>query len=384
MKKIIAITAMVAAAAGIAFAAEASVTARGSGSLLNFSTKEGEKVKMFTIDNTNNDHYEWDQAGLKFDFSGEKAGGSFRIDGHDHWIEAMTAWCKPIDQLKITIGDLNVATNAETIDWSKLYNVDTVGFGLSLAPIDGFTLDLNFGKDGYGSWLEKNQVARILAKASYGADFGTVSAVFGYKGETITEGKAATTKKYVGTGDTKRYLSDDEVSLLTALGETISSETISATDDVKNKDSELVIGGGFSGNAGPVSFFADVAATLAPQADDKLSSVGFDAFATFSQDALTAKAYVKAAINPNLKDEAKTDVAFKVRADYSLGAITPYLVIKSDDVIVKDGNIGLVVKPGFTTSVDECAIDVAVETTIKSDSDTNFKVAVPVSFKVKF
>ena len=146
-----------------------------------------------------------------------------------------------------------------------------------------------------------------------------------------------------------------------------------------------MFGAGYSGNAGPVSFFADVAATIKPQADKAFDSVGFDAFATFAQDALTAKAYVKANIKPNEDDsKKKADVAFKLKGEYNLGAVTPYIVIKSDDLIVDDGLIGLTVKPGFTTNVGECAIDVAVEAVVKSAKGTDFKVGVPVSFKVKF
>ena len=377
MKKIIAITAMVAAAAGIAFAAEANVTARGSINVLQFESTDGAKPKVFTIDNTNNDHYEWDQGGLKFDFSGEKAGGSFVMDGHDGtYIESMTVWCKPIEMLKLSVGDQNVATNVETIDWSKLYNVDTKGFGVTLSPVEGFNFDLIFGKDGYGDWLANEELARILAKASYGADFGTASVVFGYKGETITAAKAATDATY-GWVD-----HDDDPS---TAPQWLAIAGSAATDAVKNKDSELVFGAGYSGNAGPVSFFADVAATIKPQADKAFDSVGFDAFATFAQDALTAKAYVKANIKPNEDDsKKKADVAFKLKGEYNLGAVTPYIVIKSDDLIVDDGLIGLTVKPGFTTNVGECAIDVAVEAVVKSAKGTDFKVGVPVSFKVKF
>ena len=366
-----------AAAAGIAFAAEANVTARGSINVLQFESTDGAKPKVFTIDNTNKDHYEWDQGGLKFDFSGEKAGGSFRIDGHDApYIEAMTVWCKPIEMLKLSVGDQNVATNVETIDWSKLYNVDTKGFGVTLSPVEGFNFDLIFGKDGYGDWLANEELARILAKASYGADFGTASVVFGYKGETITAAKAATAATYGWVDD------DDDPSTDPVWGTIAGS---AATDAVKNKDSELVFGAGYSGNAGPVSFFADVAATIKPQADKAFDSVGFDAFATFAQDALTAKAYVKANIKPNEDDsKKKADVGFKLKGEYNLGAVTPYIVIKSDDLIVDDGLIGLTVKPGFTTNVGECAIDVAVEAVVKSAKGTDFKVGVPVSFKVKF
>ncbi|MEE3313370.1 MAG: hypothetical protein VZR56_04325 [Treponema sp.] len=382
---------LVAAAAGIAFAAEANVTARGSMNVVQFESTSGAKPKVFSFDNNNNDHYEWSQGGLKFDFSGEKAGGSLVMDGHDSIIESMTVWCKPLDVLKLTIGDQNVCTNVESIDWSKLYNVDTKGFAVTLSPVEGFNLDLVFGKDGYGDWLNNGDLARILAKASYSADFGTASVVFGYKGDSHGFMNGATALDdveygYYRDGDTWKYGIVNEES------------NTYAGDDVEyksKKDSELVFGAGFSGNAGPVSFFADVAATIAPQADKAFSSVGFDAFATFAQDALTAKAYVKANIKPNASGKAKTDVGFKLKGEYSLGDVTPYVVISSDDLIIDDGDIGLKIKPGFTANVGECAIDVAVEAKIKQarsvDNDTRvvtpakaFTVGIPVSFKVSF
>jgi len=393
MKKIIAITAMVAAAAGIAFAAEASVTARGSMNVLQFESTSGAKPKVFSFDNNNNDHYEWAHGGLKFDFSGEKAGGSLVMDGHDSIIESMTVWCKPLDVLKLTIGDQNVCTNAETIDWSKLYNVDTKGFAVTLSPVEGFNLDLVFGKDGYGDWLNNGDLARILAKASYSADFGTASVVFGYKGDghkfvNKTTGADVTGYEYGYYQDG----SDWKYGIVSRNTNTYAGDDIESTS---KKDSELVFGAGFSGNAGPVSFFADVAATIKPQADKAFSSVGFDAFATFAQDALTAKAYVIAKINPNASGKAKTDVGFKLKGEYNLGVVTPYVVISSGDLIVEDGDIGLKIKPGFTANVGECAIDVAVEANIKNAPSTNnttrvvtpakaFTLGIPVSFKVKF
>ena len=383
---------LVAAAAGIAFAAEANVTARGSMNVVQFESTSGAKPKVFSFDNNNNDHYEWSQGGLKFDFSGEKAGGSLVMDGHDSIIESMTVWCKPLDVLKLTIGDQNVATNVESIDWSKLYNVDTKGFAVTLSPVEGFNFDLVFGKDGYGDWLSNGDLARILAKASYSADFGTASVVFGYKGDShkfVDKTTGAAAPAGVGYG---YYLDGDDWKYGITAGNTYLGDTY---EYKSQKDSELVFGAGFSGNAGPVSFFADVAATIKPQADKAFDSVGFDAFATFAQDALTAKAYVKANIKPNASGKAKTDVGFKLKGEYSLGDVTPYVVISSDDLIIDDGDIGLKIKPGFTANVGECAIDVAVEAMIKQAPSVNdttgvvtpakaFTVGIPVSFKVSF
>ncbi len=374
-----------AAAAGIAFAAEANVTARGEINVLQFNSISGAKPTVFSTSNTNDDRYEWDNGGFKFDFSGEKAGGSFVVDGWSHGnspIESMTVWCKPIDMLKLSIGDQNVSSNQESIDWSKIYDNSTKGFGISLYPVDGFSFDFIVGKDGYGAWLENDVISKVLAKASYSADFGTAFAFFGFQGETRTLPAGTHYGYYTEDGDSWKY------GIVNAAGSNVDAlgEEYEAT---KNKDGKVDFGAGFSGSAGPISFFADVLATIKPQADKAFDNFTFDAFASFSQDALTAKAYVKAAINPNKEEEEKTDIGFMLKGEYNLGLVTPYVEIKSGDVIAKDGNIGLVIQPGFTTNVGECAIDVSCNATIKSagsatSPDIPFQVSVPVTFKVKF
>jgi len=335
MKKIIAITAMAATMAAAAMAAEVSARAKVAGSLVDGSTKENSDITFLKIEDPNSGHYDWSQTGIFIEFNGEKAGGKLTVDQSGS-LNSTTVWIKPIEMLKLTFGNAWYGLNTESIDWTTAQDAGGYGYSMSLTPVAGLTIDAALlGGWKYNiPWFDGDKFNTTVLKVGYGADFGTVSALL--KFDQVTD------------------------------------------------CADLVFGAGYAGSAGPVSFFADVWGYVEPSADKPFDQLMFDAFAAFTQDALTVKGYAKFTLDTNAAENTKTNALlglnFKAYASYNLGAATPYVVVKSDDVIAD--HINLVVKPGVTFNVGECACDVAAQLTFDADADTVMKFSVPVAFSV--
>ena len=71
-------------------------------------------------------------------------------------------------------------------------------------------------------------------------------------------------------------------------------------------------------------------------------------------------------------------VGMSAKFSYALDGITPYIYIKDANFLAD--SFSMTIKPGFTTNVGCCAIELAVDITAAS----TIKVDVPVNFKVSF
>lgn len=176
MKKIVGIIAAAVMAASV-FAVDLNSMIQIGGDLMSYDGENFKALEANNYDPSNDSDYLW-----KLSASGDKAGAeiwSWSIDGN---VTSKKVWFKPIDQLKVTIGDLYTSSiaNPQFGWWAKqelaaygfMFDValDGVSFTAMLAPgagnywlnpsadkvfggkIGSFWLDSKFGFDGIGNF----------------------------------------------------------------------------------------------------------------------------------------------------------------------------------------------------------------------------------------
>ncbi len=326
MKKIVGILAAAAVAAS-AFAADLSAGVRLAGDLFNYDGATGD-VKALMLKNEN----QFWHAPLTLTISSDRAGGTFKFTDGDNGSAFTTGkwaiWFKPFDVLKVNLGTIDKSMNVETIDYGgRLINYDAWGASLDV-NVDAFsmTLSLITGKGDY--WFSKPNgsdvsVGQLNFYAQYGADFGTISAMF----------------------------------------------------DAKNKFDTLSFGVGYKNTFDPVTIFVDAAFYKKATAN----GIGADFDIVFAQDALNIQAYAKWTADDitNINMSTMTLLAL-AKFSYTLDKGTVYLYFKDADIL--ESSFGCTIKPGFTSSVGIMNYEIAVQFDIAS----SVKISVPVNFKVNF
>ena len=320
MKKIVGILAVAAMATSM-FAADVSAKVKLTGSILNY---DGD-VSAMKLNNHQSHNWEPD---LALSTSTDNAGATVKFKTMNEWGSGegetttdWNIWFKPMDMLKVNIGTVDVALNKETIDWSSVTSVASAGgYGVEVNTNGIFVgAYLDMGWD--NSWFVKDTIAKTSAKFAYSADFGTISAMF-----------------------------------------------------VMNDKDNLEVGAGFANSSfvEGLSFFVDAKFVKAAA-----NSVVADAFAAYSNGALTVKGYVNPTISLDGGDPA---LKIKARVDYRLDACNIFAVVLDDDIIGK-GN--LVIKPGVSGNVGICGWECRAEITAPLNGG-DVSEAVPVEFTVNF
>lgn len=319
MKKIMAVAAMAAMVAGAAFAVDVSGQVKATGNAVAGSNKDGDTVKVLTLDNLNNSG----DTKLSFSASGEKAGASFDIKEGGNIADA-GIWFKPVDMVKVSVGKSWTCINMEEIDWSNIMDFGGTGYAVEVTPVAGLTADVYLldGSWSYGAFMTGKTISALGAKVSYGADFGTVTVLAGY------------------TGTTKVAL-------------------------------------GYAGNIAGITLKAD--AVTAINADGKFTDVNGDLYVGATVAGVSLKGYVKETTNLAGADPV-IGLGFKAAAGYTLGAVNLGLTVKSDNVLAD--YLGLAVNTSVGFSVGECSIGTGLNLTFNVDADTSVKYEVPLSFTV--
>ena len=357
MKKIVGILAAAAIAASV-FAADVSAGVRLEGSLFNW---DGSNASALTLKH-NNQYY---HAPISFSISDDKAGGQLKLtdldDGNYVYADATKnppvaekavantgnvvssawqIWFKPVDVLKITVGCWANTLNQEKIDWcnsdSKIAGDDgNLGsWVITLAPIDGLSIDLAFTQEFGKFWFQSNEIASLAFMMHYGADFGTISAMF----------------------------------------------------DARSNFKDLRFGAGYANNFSGLDMFVNV---LGFYNGDDFKKVRGEVYLGYAADALNIQAFIVGGYNlkggwdnswwhVGASGAAGAFVGMSAKFSYALDGITPYIYIKDTNFLAD--SFSMTIKPGFTTNVGCCAIELAVDITAAS----TIKVDVPVNFKVSF
>lgn len=326
MKKILAIVSMAAMVAGAAFAADVSMKVKLDGSLFKYDNDK--KITAGMI-NYNSEH--WNPF-IDFAFNGEKAGaevkfyngsaGEGKAVNNGQW----NIWFKPFDVLTFKVGTCGTELNKEHIDWGTESGCGSQGYA-AIVSTNGFNFETYLipgaGKDWFSMADGSDPaVAESYIKLAYGADFGTVDAMFDYKGK----------------------------------------------DDMK-------FGAGYNGKAGPVAFFVTGLGYLTT----KITKVRGEIYGEYANDGLGLKLYVP--VDYTLSGSVFA-VGTTFKATYGFNSVTAYLYVKDGNWLAD--NFAIEVKPGVTGNVGEMSYDVALDANIDTSKANSFSLNVPVSFVVQF
>ena len=355
MKKIVGILAVAALFATSVFASDISAATKIEGTIFSYGTDK--KVELLTEKNGSQD---WANPNFSMSVSGENAGATVTIttQGDDTPKQTtQTIWFKPIDALKITVGNYDVALNKEQIDWTEsVTGLGGNGYLLSIGA-SGFALD--FGIEANGNyWITKADGADAVLnpfffKVGYSADFGNIGA---FAKITLTPAKAATAAKTT-------YVLDPEAGVVPVV--TPATEATSASKSI-------LFGAGYRNNFSGVDAFLNVVGSMG----EKFDWIRPELYASGSADAFGYALFVAPRIYTNKDLNQKTDCELLAKVSYSLDGITPYAYFKSANLLadtfaatVKLGASGSVGAMGWNTWLqldiaDKTGISIPVEFTI--------------------
>ncbi|MBR1639447.1 MAG: hypothetical protein IJ688_08685 [Treponema sp.] len=378
MKKIVGIIGAAAVLASSIFAADVSAKVNLLGDLFSYGEYQdwnagGVWKKNITAIGIAEGGQSWNPS-FSMTASGDQAGASMKFfdSGATEAVSNInySIWFKPIDILKITVGNFTSGLSQETIDYSNgATGIDSNGVALSLSS-GGFNADVflvsgwssaNFGWDRVtkiNGWFTKADkadpvIGETYIKLSYAIDgVGTIGAYADLN----------TNQKYTdwGNGGVVVYCPGAD------------------------------FGVGYDNTFGNVKMFVNV---LTGFDDDwNFGIVRAEAFATTNIDALGLSAFV---VGGYATEKVKTDIAqdklanvagfgkgafvgFTAKATYGINGCTPYLYLKCDNALAD--SFSLEAKPGVAFNVGSCSLDVAVDLYIQE----HFKFDVPVVCSVAF
>jgi hypothetical protein len=396
MKKIVGIMAAAAIATSV-FAADVSAATKLKGTVLSYDNAE-----TFSLFSEVNDSHDYANPNMTFSVSDDKAGATIKLttDGDNEAVKqtTQTIWFKPIDALKITVGNFDVALNKEQIDWTEsVTGLGGNGFLFSINA-EGFGLDFGLSQADNAFWLSKAKAAddptisSFFVKAGYSADFGNIGAFAEFNraksgrrtwafhdsffAEDVTiEG----TKKVV-------YVKDDGT-----VG--VKDEATSETKRVpcfKLKDGaigDILFGASYRNNFNGIDVFANFNGYMA----DKFEWLRPEVYVSGSADALGYSLFVAplVIVDSDVKDalEAADEKAFQcevvAKVTYALDGCTPYVYFKDADLVAKD--FAATIKAGATGNVGAMGWNAWLQIdTGKGDKADKVDISVPFELTMSF
>ncbi len=347
MKKIVGILAAAATLTASVFAADVSAGTRIKGNLFTYDGAT-EKISLFDEVNDSN---RYDNPNFVFSISDDKAGATIKItsDGATKTAELkeQTIWFKPADELKITLGNFDVALNKEKIDWTESITYLGGNGYLVSVNLEGFGIDLGLAANGAGSfWLSKAKgsdadVKNFFVKAAHKTDFGTI-------------GGFVTFNKTWGAGE---YFNNFAYDMNTGV--------------IKN----LMFGAGYANTFSGVEMFVNVAGYMGKSFD----WIRPEAYASGKVDAFGYSLFVAPTIfvSTPAKD---AEIELIAKVTYALDGVTPYVYFK--DVNLMNKKFVSTFKIGATGSVGLVGYDVCAQIDTTAAGKVNF--AVPFTLSASF
>lgn len=245
-------------------------------------------------------------------------------------------WFKPLDMLKVDLGNHDTKLNCESITCWMGKVLGTSDWGIKATfSFDALSVSamLNAGNGAY--WASKPNkgdfsLGETALYASYGADFGTISALF------------------------------------------------VAKDTFK----DIAIGAGYKNTFGSITMFADAAfnyvdkKAAAYSKDSKRSNLAVDADVKYAQDALSAEAYVKwsASDIENIKKDTM-DIMLQAKVGYNVSGGTVYVKFVDKDVFdfLKKSNLDTL-ELGFDGYMGAMSYNIAAKVSSTYAGKINFSV----------
>ena len=375
MKKIVGILAAAAIATSV-FAADVSASTKIDGILFSY-----DNAKTFSLLKEGNGSHIYAQPNMTFSVSDDKAGATIMLtsdtdsDSTDVRLYKQTIWFKPVDAVKITLGNIDVALNKESIKWTEsAYNVgdgpDRAGYALSIG-VDAFSLD--FGMQAWNdTWLDKKDgvddpvIGEFFAKAAYSADFGTIGAFIEFN-RMVPDGNGWYTKCRRSYGSSEALWN-------------LQPKADGAIKDV-------VFAAGYRNNFDGLDVFVNVGGYM----DDKFEWIRPEFFVGGNVDAFGYKAFVAPVIflDGDYKDylDAQDKKAFQLqllfRVQYALDAATIYA--RFDDVDLMAKKFTSEIRVGAEGSLGCMSYDVWLQiNTGKGAEQDKMDISLPFQLKVNF
>ena len=285
---------------------------------------------------TNNTYY-------KLSVNGDKSGAEYCIWDEDAKFHGLSLWFKPVDSLKVTVGNNTSASMTKgTFAWwantAKLENVmgiklnaDVAGVALEFLSANNALLDTS--KSGY------DMVGNFWAGATYGmGDAGTIQ-VYATKGADINAYGVGGWMKVDGLGIGLAY------------------------DHMPWQQT---------------GFYADVIGCFNP--DFSFKEVAGQVGGQYSANGLAARLTVPVAYGHKYgAADATFSYGAVAQVSYAIEAYTPYLKVMAHEIMDKKLEADL----GVTTSIGACELETWVQINMNFAASTT-TVAVPVTFKVSF
>jgi hypothetical protein len=324
--------------AGAVFAVDVASMIHGWTDLLSMDlAADNAKPAFLGVRDPFDRQYAWYSTGIKFSVAADKCGGSFEVNHRDAEVMSVNAYVQPTDAVKIAVGKIGLATNAETIDYTKLRAFDDgkEGWAIDLTPVDGLTINTMLVTGaargwGWAFWGQNGKIGETGIKIGYSADFGSVFALVDYA-DPVTD-----------------------------------------------------ISAGYSGNFGGIGIFADFAYTMKENANE----LGVDLFVDGHADAFGYKVYVKFARG---LDTEVNQLCAKFRGSFALDFGNAYLRVVTVNALADEFPIQ--VQPGLEFNIGAASLDVGFQFDMNSDFDsTNFgnyaagakQIHMPLIYRVVF
>lgn len=368
---------------------------------------DGDNTYIFKL----NTQDQKDDDALKVSVNGDKAGAQFQFwynyAGNDAALKVRSTslWFKPIDQIKVKVGDLSTGTYKEMVHWWK----DPCGASYAAAGGWDGGYSAFATVEGAGAEVEVTPVAGLWLTAGIAAGAGKNFITL------VKDNSDANTNGAYGAA--VKYDFNGALSLpLTA--------AISWRDAGKGGNKILAIGAdygnnwgeGFYGFLNARMFFSNhIAGYGAALGDVTLTGICLDNYLKFSAGAFKIIGRFPVVIRGlnNFGDDTISDPSYmfwSAKVTYAINAFTPYLLMGSDVVNAHDGYVfgdektdgklntfgssfNIDIQPGVTFNVGTCAIDCGVlisvgNEALKSGTTNEYerKVnwSVPVTFSVGF
>jgi len=394
MKKIVGILAAAALIATSVFAADVSAQVRIAGDIFAYdgtavNGKDGKVAGSFSMLRAATQSQPYWTPYITLSTSTDEAGAEVKfITGGDGTtnvsIDRSNVWFKPLDMLTIKAGFQGYNMHQEDIDYTNPTGAEDWGYAISYAQDaisanaylitgnNGWFFQDAVGKYGTTEDPATSYIKDLYINGAYGADFGTITAMFEYKGKQVTlEGANPDTIKFgAGYGNTIDAITFWADVVGTSYGSWSDKE---AAQVALASAAAALKAQGLASSSGPYQFGADAgvagawAGKTQAEKDAALKELGgkfvafkdknqksrsafgllVDGYVKYEQDAFKARAYVKLNINDfgNLNEKGDSDLMYgnntavgvKARVDYKLdNGINLFAYFGNDNLLRKE------------------------------------------------
>ena len=320
--------------AGAAFAADVSASVYMTGSLLNVATGDTTTIKALTV----NKQDQKDSDALIFNYAGESAGAHFQgwynftgAASDALVIRSASLWFKPIDAVKVSVGNVGSYSYTERTNWWK----DITGCSAAQSNCWDHKYSNYIGVEGAG----------VLAEITVDKLYATVGFVPGAGNFAFTS--TGDTTSYKAYGATAQYSIADNI-----------GAAIGWRDEGTDEPKILSIGANYGPYSGPFYQFVNVRLFFDNQNSsgwtdaDKvkpdglgmgLRGIGIDNWGFVTAGALTVEYRVPVTVRGFIVPSGSTDPSFltyQVKAKYALSNCTPYFDIDANDAAITFDDFG--------------------------------------------